>query len=59
MLRRITSLAMLHTLAPQNPAYAKLVTIAAQNLGGKANTLDAAMRRLEINALETDEQAKD
>lgn len=54
-LTKINSLADLAFKARQNPAYADLAISAAKNLGGMVSTLDQAMRWLNLNAMETDE----
>lgn len=56
VLRPVTSLADLSTLARQDEAYEHLAIIAARNLGGMATTFAEALRVLHINAMETDSE---
>ena len=52
----VRSLAELRFKAGKDENYKKLAIMAAQNLGGTYTTLDEAMRWLETNATETDEE---
>lgn len=51
----VSSIADLRMKARTDPRYAKLAMVAASNLGGQSETLDGALRTLELNAAETDE----
>lgn len=55
-LPKVTSLNELENLASENQRYQQLAIIAAQNLGGALNELEAAMRWLRTNAMETTEE---
>ena len=55
MLAPVKSISDLRSRAIKNPDYRKLAISAANNLGGDCNTLDEAIRWLNINASETDE----
>lgn len=58
-MRKVYSIADLHRLAGEDERYLRLAKIAASNLGGlpgDCGTLPGAIRWLEINALETDEE---
>lgn len=55
LIGKVSSIADLKWKAKNDPRYAKLAMIAANSLGGNAQTLDQAFRTLELNALETDE----
>jgi hypothetical protein len=51
----VTSLADLRYRAKTDERYARLLLVAAQNLGGGSQTAEEAYRTLEVNAMETDE----
>lgn len=58
MLRKIETLNDLAYLAKKNTVYAQVSITASNNLGGPYNpTLDQALKWLEINALEIDEES--
>lgn len=51
-LPKVTSLGDLRQKAAQDARYVQLAIVSANNLGGNAQTFDAAMRWLELNASE-------
>ena len=55
-IRPVTSLGMLQHLAATHDSYRKLAIISAENLGGSPRNLQEAMKWLNMNAMETDEQ---
>jgi hypothetical protein len=55
MMTKVKSLGDLRSKAQTDKRYEKLAIAAAENLGKKCDTLDKAMRWLETNAMETDE----
>lgn len=52
-MRKIKSLAELRQLAKDNPRYDALAVVASRNLGGPSESLESALRWLELNAAET------
>lgn len=55
-LTKVTSINDLRRRAEKDPKYLQLAITAAKNLGGDIDTLDRAIRFLEINANETDDE---
>jgi thioredoxin-like negative regulator of GroEL len=55
-LTKVTSINDLRRRAEKDPKYMQLAITAAKNLGGDVDNLDRAIRFLEINANETDDE---
>ena len=56
LIPKVSSLFDLKSKATDDPRYAKLAIVAANNLGGDTRTLAGALRWLDLNAMETSEE---